>query len=132
MHNNKTLTIKNLGIDTYRENIIYMRSDCHVCRSEGFTALTRVVVHCMDRSIVATLNVVQSELLRHGEAGLSTVAIKRLEAKKDNKITVSHLQPIPSVGLVRVSERRSIIIFFKRLDARSEMLDFSANGKYKD
>ncbi|SHN12000.1 thymidine phosphorylase [Cyclobacterium lianum] len=101
MHNNKTLTIKNLGIDTYRENIIYMRSDCHVCRSEGFTALTRVVVHCMDRSIVATLNVVQSELLRHGEAGLSTVAIKRLEAKKDNKITVSHLQPIPSVGLVR-------------------------------
>ncbi|MFA7381435.1 MAG: thymidine phosphorylase family protein [Bacteroidia bacterium] len=101
MNNHKVLRIKNIGIDTYRENIIYMRFDCHICRSEGFTSLTRVVVHCMDKSIIATLNVVQSELLQHGEAGLSKDAIRRLGAKEGNMITVSHLQPIPSMGLVR-------------------------------
>lgn len=78
MHNHKALTIKKLGIDTYRENIIYMRSDCNVCLSEGFTALTRVVVHFGNESIIATLNVVYNELLKHGEAGLSIVAAQRL------------------------------------------------------
>ncbi len=40
-HSHNSLTVKNLGIDTYRENIVFMRADCHICRSEGFTALTR-------------------------------------------------------------------------------------------
>ena len=49
------LLVKDLGIDTYRENIIFLRSDSHVCISEGFTALTRVVVHKNGTEIVATL-----------------------------------------------------------------------------
>ena len=100
-HNHKELSVKNLGIDTYRENIIYMRSNCPVCLSEGFTALTRVVVNCRDKSIIATLNVIQSEIIRHGEAGLSTEAVKRLVAKDGDIVSISHLQPIQSVGLVR-------------------------------
>ena len=32
---NNTLRLKQLGIDTYKEAVIYMRKDCHVCRSEG-------------------------------------------------------------------------------------------------
>ncbi|MGJ1446997.1 thymidine phosphorylase family protein [Sphingobacterium spiritivorum] len=101
MHNHKTLKIKNLGIDTYRENIIYMRSDCDVCLSEGFTALTRVVVHFDNESIIATLNVVYNELLKHGEAGLSIAAAQRLGVSEGDAIIVSHLQPIASIGLIR-------------------------------
>jgi thymidine phosphorylase len=101
MHHHNELSIRNLGIDTYRENIIYMRSDCHICVSEGFTALTRVVVSNKITSIIATLNVINSEILSHGEAGLSIEAINRLNAKEGDTITVSHLQPIPSVRLVR-------------------------------
>ena len=66
-HTNNTLKVKSLGIDTYRENIIFMRSDCHICLSEGFTALTRLVVHHKDKSIIATLNVVHSDLFEHNE-----------------------------------------------------------------
>jgi thymidine phosphorylase len=32
-----------LGIETYQGPVIYMRSDCAVCRSEGFEAQSRVV-----------------------------------------------------------------------------------------
>lgn len=28
------LRLKRMGIDTYQEPVIYMRSDCHVCRAE--------------------------------------------------------------------------------------------------
>ncbi len=44
-----TLKVKSLGIDTYLENIIFMRSDCHICRSEGFTALTRLFVQYKEK-----------------------------------------------------------------------------------
>lgn len=100
VHGN-TLTLRSIGIDTYRENIIYMRADCHICRSEGFTALTRLMVTNGGQHIIATLNVVHSDLLRHDEAALSMEAMQRLGAIEGGSITVSHLDPIGSLGLVR-------------------------------
>lgn len=99
--NTHTLKIKSLGIDTYRENIIFMRADCDICLSEGFTALTRVVVHHQEKSIIATLNVVHSELLRHNEASLSLEALKRLNVKDGDIIGITHLKPIESLSKVR-------------------------------
>ena len=95
------LRIKDLGIDTYRENIIYIRSDSHVCKSEGFTALTRMLLQNNGKSIVATLNVVTSDFLSSGEAGLSKEAMKRLDARHGDLITISHLQSIQSLRSVR-------------------------------
>lgn len=95
------LKVKSLGIDTYRENIIFMRQDCEVCRSEGFTSLTRVVVNFEGRSIVATLNVVNSDILHHSEISLSTEAMKRLGVHDGDTIQVSHLKPIQSLKKVR-------------------------------
>lgn len=100
-HHSNTLRIKSLGIDTYRENIIFMRSDCHICRSEGFTALTRLEVHQGEKSLVATLNVVHSKLLGHGEAALSLEAMRRLGASEGDEITVTHLRQVNSLGNVR-------------------------------
>ncbi len=96
-----TLTLRSIGIDTYRENIIYMRADCHICRSEGFTALTRLAVANGAKSVIATLNVVHSDLLLHDEAALSLEAMHRLGVVEGGSITVSHLEPIGSLGLVR-------------------------------
>ena len=88
------LTVKSLGIDTYLENNIYIRSDSHISRSEGFSAITRVVVQHKSKSIVSSLNVVHSDMLRENEAGLSDIALRRLNAKNGDIITVSHLKPI--------------------------------------
>ena len=85
------LKVKNLGIDTYRENIIFMRADCHVCVSEGFTALTRVIVHTDDNKIIATLNVVKSDIITNGEVALSIEAIKRLGVKDGDMVSIFNL-----------------------------------------
>ena len=123
-----SLRIKDLGIDTYRENIIFMRADCHVCISEGFTALTRVIVHTSSNRIIATLNVVHSEILKKGEVGLSIEAIKRLGVKDGDIIFVSHLHPIESLSKVRAK------MYGKELDEASynEIIKDVVAGHYSN
>lgn len=95
------LIVKDLGIDSYRENIIFMRADSHVCKSEGFRALTRVIVHKNGNRIIATLNVVHSAIIENGQAGLSIEAMKRLDVKDGDTVFVTHLHPILSLSNVR-------------------------------
>ena len=122
------LKIKDLGIDTYRENILFIRADSHVCKSEGFTALTRVVVHKNNNEIIATLNVVHSDLLKEGEASLSSEAMKRLTVLDGDTIAISHLQPITSLGKVRAK------IYGKELDEVSynEIIKDVVAGHYSN
>lgn len=103
MGNNKSniLTLKRLGIDTQKEFVVYMRADCHICISEGFEAMTRLQVTVNEKTIIATLNILHSELLRHEEASLSESAWYRLNAKEGGEILFSHLQPVDSLGFVR-------------------------------
>ena len=95
------LKIKDLGIDTYKENVIFMRYDCPICRSEGFSALTRLMVTSKNCTIVATLNVIYTDLLQHDEAGLSTEAIKRLNINEGDVVNIHHLQTVQSFSFVR-------------------------------
>lgn len=95
------LTLKRLGIDTQKEYVVYMRADCHICISEGFEAMTRLQVTVKKITIIATLNVLHSELLRHDQASLSESAWNRLNAKEGAEILFSHLQPVGSMGNVR-------------------------------
>ncbi|HHS8254907.1 TPA: thymidine phosphorylase family protein [Legionella anisa] len=94
------LRLKYLGIKTYHEAIIYMREDCHVCHSEGFEVQTRIQVTLGQRSIIATLNVVTSELLKPGEASLSNFAWDFLNAKEGDDIQLSHPKPLESLSVV--------------------------------
>ncbi len=100
-YNTNSLKAKSLGIDTYRENIIFIRADCHVCKSEGFKALTRIIVEHGQKSIIATLDVVHSDFLPEHEAGLSEVAFERLGISDGDVITVRHLRPLESLSDVR-------------------------------
>ena len=59
-----------------------MRENCHVCRAEGFEAQARILVTLGDKSIIATLNTIESELLDQHEASLSAFAWKVLGANK--------------------------------------------------
>lgn len=95
------LRLKRLGIDTYREHVIYMRPDCHVCLSEGFAVRSRVRVSANGSSLLATLNVVHSDLLGPDEAGLSEVAWQTLGARDGDTVDVKHPHPIESESFVR-------------------------------
>lgn len=94
------LKLKRLGINTYHEAIIYMRSDCHVCRSEGFEVQTRIEVTLGDRSMIATLNIIESDLLLPSEASLSEYAWNYLQAKDGDEIHLAHPKPLESLSFV--------------------------------
>jgi thymidine phosphorylase len=123
-----TLKVKSLGIDTYRENIIFMRADCHICTSEGFTALTRVIVRHKAQSIIATLNVVHSDLIKHEEASLSMEALKRLNVTDGDEIEIAHLKPIESLSKVRAK------MYHKELQGNdfSEIITDIVAGRYSN
>ena len=98
---NTFLYLRRLGIDTYQEPVVYMREDCDVCRSEGFSSQNRVRVRCGDRHIIATVHMVRSDLLHHDEAGLSEAAWQLLGASEREKAWFSHPAPVESMSYVR-------------------------------
>lgn len=99
--NSHVLRLKYLGINTYNEPIIYMREDCHICRSEGFGANTRVEATLGGRSLIATLNTIESDLLDHGEVGLSHYAWNFLQASPGDQLYLAHPKPPESLSYIR-------------------------------
>ena len=95
------LLARPIGIDTYQEPVLYMRSDCAVCRSEGFESQSRIKVSGNGQAFIATLNVVHGDLLEHGEAGLSDIAWSLLLMDRPCSISVSHPEPVESFRHVR-------------------------------
>ncbi|MEO0785455.1 MAG: thymidine phosphorylase family protein [Pseudomonadota bacterium] len=92
---------RRLGVVTPDSAIVFMREDCHVCRSEGFDARAQVKLSHGARSVIATLYHVTSDLLRHDEAGLSDTAWRRLGLHGGEMISVSHPAPLTSFATVR-------------------------------
>jgi len=124
-----TLRLRRLGIDTYRELVIYMRSDCQVCRSEGFEAESRVRVSLGSRAIIATLNVVTGPcLLLPEEASLSEAAWQALGGREGAEITLAHPEPLESLGYVRAK------VHGKSLDdsAMRAIIEDVVAGRYSD
>jgi thymidine phosphorylase len=116
------------GIDTYQEPVVYMRRDCAVCRSEGFTTQARVQLTTNSNTIVATLSVVDGPWLGHGIAGLSEAAWTALHALPGETITVAHAPVLDSLSHVRAK------VYGHRLDAgafRAIIGDIAA-GRYAD
>lgn len=95
------LYLTRLGIDTHQEPVVFMRDDCHVCRSEGFNAQGRVQVCTSRHSIIATLVIITSDLLSHQKAGLSDAAWKLLGAKEGEQATFRHAAPVESMAHIR-------------------------------
>lgn len=95
------LRVVRIGIDTYQEPVVYMHANCEVCRSEGFAALARVRLSLDGREVIATLNVVHTNLIDRHEAGLSDAAWDALGARPGNLVDVSHPDPIESFSKVR-------------------------------
>ncbi len=122
------LTLRRLGIDTYQEHIVYMHADCHVCQSEGFAARSRVRVVVNGKSLLATLNVVRTDLFGLDEASLSEAAWRLLGGHNGDVVEVTHSEPVASEGFVRAKA------YGNRLDgaAFDAIIADVANGIYTD
>ena len=95
------LRAKRLGVFTGDDAVVFMRTDCHVCRSEGLSSRSRVLLSAGTRSVVATLYQVSSGLLSIDEAGLSEAAWDLLGVAEGAPLLARHPLPLTSFGHVR-------------------------------
>jgi thymidine phosphorylase len=95
------LRLVRAGIDTYQQAVVFMHRDCAVCRSEGFTALTRVRIVCGSRELIATLNVVTDDRFGREEAALSEAAWQALAPAPDAWAQFGHAEPASSAPALR-------------------------------
>jgi len=128
MKNNNKLHLKRLGIDTYKEAVVYMRKDCHVCLSEGFEVHARIHVALRGKTILATLNTIAGELLKPNEISLSEYAWQLLEAKENDIVELSHPHPLQSLSFIRSK------VYGNALDSHQiqSIIDDISQGRYSD
>lgn len=117
-----------LGIDTRQDAIAFIRQDCSVCRSEGFSALSRVKITARDQSAFATVFQVSSDLLLIDEIGLSDSLWQKLGLGDGDSVKVSHPQPIDSLRLLRGKIHGQA---FNQESANAIISDI-AGGRYSD
>jgi thymidine phosphorylase len=122
------LRARRLGIHAQHDSVVFMRTDCHVCRSEGLSARSQVLVSANGRDVLATLYQVSSDLIDIDEVGLSEAAWLRLQASDGDSVTVRHADLVESLGEMR---RR---IYGHRLDgaALSAIVSDIVDGRYSD
>ncbi|MCI4398463.1 MAG: thymidine phosphorylase family protein [Acidobacteria bacterium] len=95
------MRVRPVKIDTYKENVVFLRKDCPLCRAQGFAALSKVEVRCNGRSVIGVLNVIDESFLAKGEVGLCEYAFRNLGARPGAEVEVHHLDPVRSVEHVR-------------------------------
>ena len=92
------LSLKRVGIDTYRENVAYLHRDCDLYRAEGFQALSKVEVRANGRRILASLNVVDDPaIVDCQQLGLSEDAFASLGVEEGLPVSVSQAEPPASI-----------------------------------
>ncbi|WP_323847206.1 thymidine phosphorylase family protein [Microbulbifer magnicolonia] len=90
-----------MGIDTHEEPVVYMGSECDICRAEGFTANTRLQIHAGERSLIATLNIVSQTVLPTGTIGFSDSAWHYLDLLDGQPVRVRHAPLVSSLSALR-------------------------------
>lgn len=90
-----------MGIDTHEEPVVYMRSDCDVCRAEGFTANTRLQICAGDRGVIATLNIVSQAVLPENTIGFSDSAWRYLKLSEGQLVRARHAPLVHSLSALR-------------------------------
>ena len=120
------LRARRLRLLTQDEAIVLMRTDCHVCKSEGLAARARVLLRAGTCEVIATLYQIENEWLHPDEVGLSEAAWQRLGLNAGDVIEVQNAPTVESLADVR---RR---IYGGRLDARAfgEIITDIVVGRY--
>jgi thymidine phosphorylase len=121
------LSLRHVGIDTYRENVAYLHRDCAVYRAEGFQALSKVAVSAQAGAVtlLATLNVVDdANIVSPGELGLSEQAFLQLGQVPGTSVAVGHAERPRSLDAVR---RKIVGATLTEADYREIVADITRN-----
>jgi thymidine phosphorylase len=99
----RTLLLRRIAIDTYRENVAYLNRQCESYRAEGFQALAKVEIRGANGGrIMAVLNVVDDDaIVSPGQLGVSEEAFAVLGLADGAEVVVKHAEPPASMDAVR-------------------------------
>lgn len=128
LHEKNSVTVKWLGIDTYKEAVIYMNRNCHVCRSEGFEVQSQIQITFGNKSILAVLNHIDDHLLGIDDASLSKYAWEQLDLKEGDTIFLSHPLPTQSLKFIR----SKVYGHELNMDEMKEIISDISQGHYSD
>ena len=101
------LKLRRIGIDTYHENVAFLRRDCTIYRAEEFKVLNRIELVGADaagtrHSIRATLNLVEPDgLIECSEIGLSDAAYRQFGLPEGADVALNIASPPPSHEALR-------------------------------
>ncbi len=98
-----SLKLKCVAIDTYKENVAYLHRSCHLYRSEGFQALSKIEIHTTDseQPVIAVLNVVDDIAITNiDELGLSEQVYEQLGIPEGSEVFINHATPPESLNSV--------------------------------
>ncbi len=96
-----TFKARELPIDTQKHMVAFTRSDCSLCKSAGLRSESRLKITSKTQSIIATLTVMESPLLKLGEIGLSPSTWKKLALQPGDDVVITLAEPLDSFGYVR-------------------------------
>lgn len=116
------------GIDTYQQAVAYMRSDCPVCRAEGFEAQAQVELIAGERHVLAILQHVSNDWLRADQIALSEAAWTLLGSAQGEEVEVRHPPQLSSLAHLRSK------VHGNRLDypALRSLMDDISRGRLSD
>ena len=122
------LRLRRLGIDTYQELVVYLRSDSQISKSEGFEAQSRVEVWRGTTRVLCTVNVVRQALIAIDEIGVSEVAWRALGGAEGELVQIAHAPPLESFSMVRTKIYGRAF----RADAARAIVGDIVAGRYTD
>ncbi len=96
------LTLKLVGIDTYRDNVAFLARDCNLYRPEEFQAFKKIEVMGSGSSLLAQLLIVDdANIVGGGELGLSEQAFRRMGLQEGALVTIAPAEPPRSLDHLR-------------------------------
>jgi thymidine phosphorylase len=96
------LRIRRIPLDTLRENVAVLASNCVALRPEAFQAFKRLEVHNGARSIIASLDICHDHsMVAPDEIGLTDPAFRRLGVQEGGTVTIAPARSPQSLDHVR-------------------------------
>ncbi|NMB99398.1 MAG: thymidine phosphorylase family protein, partial [Thermoanaerobaculaceae bacterium] len=95
------MKIRMVKIDTFRENVIFLRKDSEFCRAQTFSPQTKVELSWNGKTLVGLLNTIDEPFLAKGEVGLCEYAFEKFGLPAGTDVKIRHMDPVKSVDLVR-------------------------------
>lgn len=96
------LQLKNIRIDTYRENVAFLARDCELYRPEEYQAFKKIEVISDSKRILATLMIVDDpSIIASDQLGLSEQAFRRMRLPEGAPVTIAPAEPPHSLDYLR-------------------------------